>query len=738
MKTQRALLSFNKKGNIAIKLALAIVVLTIVGLLIAFWTFPQIIENRALKTLNILGAQEASLEVSEVSLNHIKVNDIAFKHGIADIKLQQITSRFTLPQLVNETVDSVTIENLDLGLDLRPLFILDKKNEMEASKAFFIDTETLWNLPLNKFMLANSQLRLKFPHEDTFFDISAFIEEGSPKKFLLLADAPKENLSLGGELSLDKREGNISFQSRTRNFTQWLKTFEPILKLKSPLINNATVDQTHVDVGAKIGNGKIGQWLALIESKHSHTHSGDLHLDIEELVTGASGYAKTLRKHWLIATQGKLQKANTTLQWMRLAYDIFDSEQLKGQLHGLRLSHSTPASVLGEVSLITAPLQFAIQAPVFDLSTLAQNHYQLMASIPMKPVKITTERSDYTADGTVSIKADYKSETFTGEIDVNLENIATAFYPDGTRIEKFNTTLHYKQDGAFTSKSTIQNGFLSWKENTGSLEGLNGQVDVNPLGPAYTSRPQHLTFAHLKQGDFEAHNGHIHFELNRTQDDLLQIDATVQADFLGGSLQVKTTTHLTTPIESKITLSFENVDLAKLAAFAPQFKGELSGRVRGELSVGLTGKQLKFYPSSITLMPGTEGKLKYLQKGWLTQDPSIDIDAIIEELNEDELMFFLSQDSSAYSHLSDKIDFEKVMTFWPQIITEISMRDLTLDTFEAQLYQPENLDRPVFIKIKGNSDIKGITAPVILDIPVHGPLEELINYVLHFQLNIQS
>jgi len=131
----------------------------------------------------------------------------------------------------------------------------------------------------------------------------------------------------------------------------------------------------------------------------------------------------------------------------------------------------------------------------------------------------------------------------------------------------------------------------------------------------------------------------------------------------------------------------------------------------GELSFRLAGKQILLQPGGLQMLAGSSGRFAYQRQGWLTQDPQLDPAAFIRGRTILEIM-------------QDRLG--------APVLTELALRDLEMTDFRLLVEQTASGRPSLVAKIIGERTIKGVTVPVVLDVPIRGDVQETLDAVFEF------
>lgn len=189
------------------------------------------------------------------------------------------------------------------------------------------------------------------------------------------------------------------------------------------------------------------------------------------------------------------------------------------------------------------------------------------------------------------------------------------------------------------------------------------------------------------------------------------MDATVKATarVFAGSVEadIKARVEPFSPANAAVNLT--DVSLGDINERFGFFDGKIDARVRGRVEAKWEQGLLTLLPSTLEMVPGTEGTLQYEKSGWMTGDPDLDVVALSEKLRIDQL---LTRDDSA------------------GILVELAARNLTVTRLRIALFEPDLKDRKGEINLEGYSMVQNTRIPVVLKIPLRGDLQESIRLLL--------
>ncbi|MFU8847514.1 MAG: YdbH domain-containing protein [Opitutales bacterium] len=263
----------------------------------------------------------------------------------------------------------------------------------------------------------------------------------------------------------------------------------------------------------------------------------------------------------------------------------------------------------------------------------------------------------------------------------------------------------------------ISAGRMTWSNGGGVLSGLEGEFELASFQPLASKGMQTLEFASMAQGEFTTGPGQLSLSYLESREGESPLKMQITTTALGGKVRMQVDGRIRKPLGLRVRVFLDAVDLEEVATLFPQFDGQIEGRASGELAFAFEGEQIALLPGGLQLEAGTSGHFAYLRQGWLTQDPKLNPEAFVGDRPILEIM----KDSRGAPAL-----------------TELAMRDLKMTAFNFKIQQEETGEQSMLAQIKGERSIKGVTVPVVLDVPIRGDIKETINAVFQFNTRMRD
>jgi len=359
------------------------------------------------------------------------------------------------------------------------------------------------------------------------------------------------------------------------------------------------------------------------------------------------------------------------------------------------------------------------------------------ATLSLKPIKISLDRLKLDARGKGKDPENIEAQLFGGYVEyedlnftfdesvaltktvdqsIELSAVLANAHLSASAAELKSEKLAFSVSGhlpkSLRGMLSIQDGHLSWSGEAGVLTGLEGSVQLAALSPPRTDGGQTLQFKSIKQGSFTSGAGQVRFSYAETLHEEPPLSVEFEAPALGGNVRIVVRGRVFDSVSLSMRVYMEAVALTEVALIFPQFEGRIEGTASGVMEMGLENGRFILKPGSLQMTPDTVGRFEYKQQGWMTQDPNLNPEAFVKDLNIVEIM----KNPKGAS-----------------IITELALRDLTMSEFKLMVLDGDSGKRRALARIEGESTIKGVTIPVVLDVPIRGDLKETINAVLQFR-----
>jgi len=357
------------------------------------------------------------------------------------------------------------------------------------------------------------------------------------------------------------------------------------------------------------------------------------------------------------------------------------------------------------LSLTAGPVEIEAAA-AFAAATLEQWHAQL------RSLSVQATMDGWTLSlGQINADISATEPAATLELAAELLEASVTAAAAGLESERLNLSLWGTWPNSLAARLAVTAGRATWSGGGGVLSGLEGTIEMASLSPLAGKGPQTLTFTSIQQGDFSTGAGELQVNYTAAPTDEAPLQLELATHALGGKLRILAAGQSHHPLAMSLRVLLDSVRLEDIARLFPQFDGRIEGVGFGELSFRLAGKQILLQPGGLQMLAGSSGRFAYQRQGWLTQDPQLDPAAFIRGRTILEIM-------------QDRLG--------APVLTELALRDLEMTDFRLLVEQTASGRPSLVAKIIGERTIKGVTVPVVLDVPIRGDVQETLDAVFEF------
>lgn len=629
-----------------------ILLLAIVSLVFSHF-FPPWLQQEIQARMENAGVHAPHLEIGSWGLGHLEFASIRGEYGPAVLQDGSIILTFTPSSLRDRQLDKLFIVGVDLQVHL-PFELKKEEEAAESSPPLTLPQD----LPFNELFINECQLELLLPNNfRRRYQLQGIINAGPSRRFYLQATGENEMLSLGGEWNLAQTAGHFNLNVQSTTPGDWL-TFLP------PGIPQPQLESLSVEAIYRHPQSGLPSWLADIQVPGLKLDDHGLKISQSLLEAGITGEGSQWSHLWMSLSPGHITHQVGMLQWNRLSLEA-TPERIQAFIQDLHFNYPSA--------------NITVTAPSIPITAIPPTGFPTSGDLIPNPITA----------GPVWLSANGKQ--WNGS--VTLSQLAYQQHEDSRSIN-----LDFR-DGA-----------VSWMKNTGSLNGIAGTGIIVPQDASFPSVNIKGTFTELVQGQIGISQGK--WEIS-TEDNGKSVVAILTGSLLGGQANGKLDLNLSQFSSGEATLQLHHIDLEAVCALLPDLQLKIQGRSSGKLAATFQGKHISIRPGFLELDPDSPCHLSYTQRGWLTQDPQIRIEDLLEKMEIYEILQ-LPQGGS--------------------IITEAALRDLDVNKLRMDLFAEDQPNRPILIQIEGTSTLKGVVVPIVLNIPVRGTLEELLDLLLNIDL----
>ncbi len=252
---------------------------------------------------------------------------------------------------------------------------------------------------------------------------------------------------------------------------------------------------------------------------------------------------------------------------------------------------------------------------------------------------------------------------------------------------------------AATAVLKINDGAVRHAERTIAIEGITAEFNLTDVTKPASS-PGPLQIRRLVVNSFLAEDFDAEIEVISAE--ALAV-SRIKLQTLGGTLSAEPFKLYPTQREIEATVTAENLDIEKIMALTKDVPAQASGRVDGRLPIRIDENGFRFGTGYLELKKGVRAEVQFTSAGLLTGG--------------------MAPKGTTYSALK-RIELG---------LASLSLTELRLDV------RPPNAPagRTAILHLTGDTlDPGAKIPPVVLDLNVNGPVEELLNFGLHNRMSI--
>lgn len=253
---------------------------------------------------------------------------------------------------------------------------------------------------------------------------------------------------------------------------------------------------------------------------------------------------------------------------------------------------------------------------------------------------------------------------------------------------------------------SLRQGSLSYPASQLSAQGFELDLELSSLtqldsGDAFSR----VSIESIEAGDATATQAESRFQIRKGK--LIAINHA-EISLFGGKALFNSTEIPIDGSDFTSVIEIDSISLEQITAYADFFDGEMEGRISGSLPFRLRDGNFEPLRGGLSLPPGSIASLRYRTAGLLTEDQATTPAA--KPTFSERLLTFL------------KID--------PDRSVEQALGNITVTSFEAELFPEDSPDTPIRIEIGGIAHSELADIPVVISTQVFGSFSELYNFLI--------
>ncbi|MDA7643867.1 YdbH domain-containing protein [Verrucomicrobiales bacterium] len=449
-----------------------------------------------------------------------------------------------------------------------------------------------------------------------------------------------------------------------------------------------STDDLSVKASYKIyyGQGEIYGPVPITLNGTPHEESWNLHLQAETVAD------KPWQAYW--KGLGFSLHGRAEASWQTNSTEI----RLVSQLDSAEVRRNESAVVLDQVT-VDGTHNLSMQA--LDLGLAGRSRGREFTGALTSSLDESGRRFDYAIS-----KLSLPENTLLGAFASALKEMPMAAFLDGAG----EVEVPYDGEPEHRLSLKLARGVYRHPERKLAGQGIAGTFAIESFDPFVTVDDQRAIFGRWRMGDLELSDGQFLYKLGPRGAVLIK---EAEAKGIGGRLTMKALSSHPGQPDFESVVTFDKIDLSKLADLIPGFKGKVGGRVSGQVHLRFRDGVLSLPQGSLALDASSPAFLHLNAK-----------EALGAQLSE------IAQDPTALE------------------IVESALKDLVVHELEIGFFDPDAKESVARIRLKGrsreevpipNTQGKGkASAPIHLNINVDDPSElvrRLLNFGLRKQLN---
>ncbi len=642
----------------------------LLALLTAPWWGRLPLAHLLRERLSAMDMEDVHLSISHLGLTSLQVENLHLTWQGHALSIAHIELAYDPLSLLSRRLESAIITGLNADIQLDALLAPSPHEPTDSTPAESSLRETLPSaIPLDRLLLADSQLRVHLGQHSLSWDLQANFRGGKDCQLNLIGEGPTSAFTLGADLQLATADGDVTLTFEFSELSPALLPYASLMPEDFQAVNFSS-GPLQLDAALAIENARPAHWALILANTEGTLELPPYDFGYLNLALGASGRGSVPEHLWLTLDFAQATYEQSGMSWSKFTAELRGGERLDITLQQPAFYRDTLRAALPEGTVSLA----AIGA--FDFQNFTPGH-RIKLAIPAQA--FTASQGDTSLAGEFSAKSTLRWDNGL---------------PDGT--VNFNLLQANMQAPAYQAE----------------LTDLSGNIALSSLLPPATDIAQQLHFASLSVGQYTFEDSNILFELQPGSEQSPQADVRFNTHFLGGKIKTRILAPLDNPQDVRAVLVLEHVDAEQLAQLIPDFQGIISGKISGQLNASLHAGQVLIQQGQLSMDGGSPGALSIARGSWQLSGMSAEqVDELVAGKRIDEIFQLPGGET---------------------LVTELALRDLRLDAFQLQVH-PRAGDTPrVEIHVEGSSQVAGATVPIVLDIPIRIDLEAAIQDWLRY------
>jgi hypothetical protein len=691
-------------------LVLSLLLLVGLGGLTFPWWGPAAFKQGTAKVLRQIGCSEAELSLDQVDLSQLSLTMERLRYQGATVADAGLKFGYTFKGLRDGELEHLALAHPGVELDLSYDWPAAKGTAVESHSSIWEQLPA--RFPIKNINIADAVLTILGTDWSRTVELSAELtrQERLNGQLTLQGEGIQLNAQavdvLWPELS-----GRATATGKVDELAEWVEFGRDRGWLNLPTGLDLTVAPLEIMAGVGFAEKTLLDWNVKLLNQGFAASMATSRISAEQLELEARGAATQVAHLDLKVNNGRGDHRGLGLSFDQLLTFANSAEAIGFQLLGWELSGKSPLYNLGSVSVSAGDLELSVEgAWQAGLASFKTDNLGLRIRMAQAPLSLFTGLGS--AAGTWQMNAEISADEARA-FSLSAELLDGSLTAPAVSLESklLSVSAQGHWPASLGAVVGVEEGYVTWSEGGGRLTGLKGEFELASLQPLASKGQQTLQFASIEQGELTTGPGQLHFNYAGGHGKAPTLKLEIATTALGGKVRILVDGHLSKTLSLSVRVRLDSVQLSEIAALFPQFDGRIEGLASGELALRLAGGQIILQPGGLQLVAGTSGRFEYRRQGWLTQDPRLNPEIFVSE--------------------RDILEIMKNRQGAP-VLTELAMRDLNMSEFMFKIEVAQGGEQSLVAQIRGDRSIKGVTVPVVLNVPIRGDVKETMNAVFKF------
>jgi len=690
-------------------LILSFLLLVGLGVITFPWWGPPAFKQGAAKVLKNVGFSEADLSLQQVDLSQLSLTMKRLRYQGVTVSDAGLKFGYDFQGLRNGELEQVAVAHPGVEVDLSYNWPAVEGTAAESHPS--IREQLPGRFPVNNIKIDDAVLTFFGTDWSRTVELAAKLTRRERLNGQVTLQGEGLQLNAQADVHWAELSGRATATGKVDELAEWVEFGRDRGWLNLPEGLGLAAEPVEIVAGFGFAEQTLQDWNVELRNKGVAASMAASRFSVEQLELEARGEAAQVAHLDLKVSDGTAVHRDLSLSFERLLASANSAEEIGFQLLGWELSGESPLYSLGSVSASSGDVELFVKGawqawrPDFKTENLG-----LRMRVAKAPLSLFTGLGS--ASGIWQMDAEISADE-ARKLSLSAELSDGSLTASAASLEStlLSVSVHGTLPDSLGALVGVKEGQVTWSEGGGRLTGLEGQFELASLQPLASKGQQTLKFASIEQGEFTTGSGQLRISYGGGSGGAPPLELEIATTALGGKVRILVDGRISETRSLSVRVFLDSVQLGEIAALFPQFDGRIEGLASGELALRLEGGQIILQPGGLQLVAGTTGRFEYRRQGWLTQDPRLDPEVFVSG--------------------RDILEIMKDRQGAP-VLTELAMRDLKMSEFKFKIEEAPDGDQSLVAQIRGDRTIKGVTVPVVLDVPIRGDVKETINAVFEF------